>query len=225
MITRKCDCGQLASSNRAKYCQICKEVKTKERRRLDAVRFRKIHGSAVSRGIHCSSCKGIKEHQERGYCLACERARYKLRSKPECAICNALKDNLRDSYCNACKRQRAKTKSMLEGRRFKNPEGRKSTCSNCGREKDKSNLDSGYCMTCKIHTKKKNRHLRSPEQIMKDSARKIAYHTIKKGVLIKQPCEVCGEVKVDAHHDDYTKPLDIRWLCRKHHLAHHREIK
>ena len=40
--------------------------------------------------------------------------------------------------------------------------------------------------------------------------------------LVRKPCEVCGAIRVDAHHDDYSKPLDIRWLCRSHHLQHHR---
>lgn len=39
--------------------------------------------------------------------------------------------------------------------------------------------------------------------------------------LIRQPCEICGETKVHAHHDDYSKPLDVRWLCVKHHTLHH----
>ena len=36
-----------------------------------------------------------------------------------------------------------------------------------------------------------------------------------------QPCEVCGELEADRHHDDYDKPLDIRWLCRPHHIQQH----
>ena len=45
----------------------------------------------------------------------------------------------------------------------------------------------------------------------------------KKGLLRERPCEVCGELKVEAHHDDYTKPLDVRWLCKRHHADADRE--
>jgi hypothetical protein len=45
---------------------------------------------------------------------------------------------------------------------------------------------------------------------------------IKRGLLIKYPCEVCGDVNVEAHHDDYTKTYDVRWLCFKHHRLHHK---
>lgn len=38
-----------------------------------------------------------------------------------------------------------------------------------------------------------------------------------------QPCEVCGDPDTDRHHDDYSKPLAIRWLCRQHHISGHVE--
>jgi ribosomal protein S27AE len=46
-------------------------------------------------------------------------------------------------------------------------------------------------------------------------------YAIRYGKLLKQPCEVCGCSKVQAHHDDYSRPLDVRWLCVKHHNEHH----
>jgi len=44
---------------------------------------------------------------------------------------------------------------------------------------------------------------------------------IRNGTLIKQPCEMCGNHDVHAHHDDYSKPLNVRWLCHKHHMEVH----
>lgn len=41
----------------------------------------------------------------------------------------------------------------------------------------------------------------------------------------RPPCEVCGDPKSDAHHEDYSKPLEVIWLCRKHHAERHIEIK
>ena len=49
-------------------------------------------------------------------------------------------------------------------------------------------------------------------------------HAIRSGLIKKKNCEVCNEsYLVDAHHDDYNKPLNIRWLCRKHHKKFHKE--
>ena len=43
---------------------------------------------------------------------------------------------------------------------------------------------------------------------------------------LKQPCEVCSTLeKVQGHHEDYDKPLEVRWLCPKHHKARHKELK
>ena len=42
---------------------------------------------------------------------------------------------------------------------------------------------------------------------------------LRSGKLVKEPCEVCGAVRVHAHHDDYSKPLEVRWLCPLHHAA------
>jgi hypothetical protein len=50
-------------------------------------------------------------------------------------------------------------------------------------------------------------------------------NAIKNGRLIKQPCEVCGAKEVQAHHEDYSKPLEVNWLCVKHHNERHIEIR
>jgi hypothetical protein len=48
-----------------------------------------------------------------------------------------------------------------------------------------------------------------------------ADNAIARGRLIKQPCEVCGALEVHAHHDDYSRPMDVRWFCVQHHADHH----
>ena len=46
---------------------------------------------------------------------------------------------------------------------------------------------------------------------------------VRAGVIIKSPCEKCGYQPAQAHHDDYSQPLNVRWLCVKHHNEHHVE--
>lgn len=58
---------------------------------------------------------------------------------------------------------------------------------------------------------------RSEEPRLKHAARQIASHAVKMGRLGAEPCEVCGNINVQMHHDDYLQPLEVRWLCREHH--------
>ena len=56
-------------------------------------------------------------------------------------------------------------------------------------------------------------------------AHQAVHYAIKKGTLVKQPCSVCGSLKSEAHHEDYSKPLDVTWLCHKHHMHLHARIE
>jgi len=66
-------------------------------------------------------------------------------------------------------------------------------------------------------------HPMSEEQKKKDNCRSYAGTYLRRGKLKKSPCIVCGE-NAEMHHDNYDKPLEITWLCRKHHLEHHKHI-
>jgi len=53
-------------------------------------------------------------------------------------------------------------------------------------------------------------------------AQGIVNNSIRAKKLFKESCEVCGAKDTHAHHDDYLKPLNIRWLCAAHHSQWHK---
>lgn len=60
--------------------------------------------------------------------------------------------------------------------------------------------------------------LKYPEKYI---ARVLVGNALRDGKMSKMPCAVCGCQKAEAHHDDYSKPLDVMWLCHYHHRMRH----
>lgn len=58
---------------------------------------------------------------------------------------------------------------------------------------------------------------------IKERVRYLTRLAIARGELVPEPCEKCGDPHSMAHHDSYSleNPLDVRWLCKKDHEAHH----
>lgn len=85
----------------------------------------------------------------------------------------------------------------------------------------------------KIHPQKINREYARKrakdyrsifENRIKINARAKVRYALKIGKLKKMPCEICKKKnKVNAHHHDYSKPLNIQWLCTVHHSTFHRK--
>lgn len=64
--------------------------------------------------------------------------------------------------------------------------------------------------------------LYSREYVRSNPERAVAHNKVKYavrlGTLTALPCEICGTTTlVHAHHEDYSKPLDVIWLCPLHH--------
>ena len=64
----------------------------------------------------------------------------------------------------------------------------------------------------------------------KDNPEKHAAHQtvtnhVARGTLVRGECDVCGAKEVHAHHSDYSKPLNVRWLCPLHHKEVHYATK
>lgn len=80
------------------------------------------------------------------------------------------------------------------------------------REKSRKYRDEG-------RAKKQEKHGHTDQ--VKRLANTVAGNAIRDGRLIPQPCEVCGKKKTQGHHEDYSKPLDVVWLCTRHHADRH----
>lgn len=99
----------------------------------------------------------------------------------------------------------------------------KITCSKCGDDNDR--LPQRYCKKCHAANMRLTRPRHSElndEQRKKANTRAYSKELVRRGILIRMPCEICGDVKSEMHHEDYNKPHEVRWLCRSHHLLHHK---
>lgn len=67
------------------------------------------------------------------------------------------------------------------------------------------------------------RYRNSPQGKMKQQARAVVNHAIRDGKITKPvACMDCGMVtKLEAHHKDYSKPLDVDWICKHCHENRH----
>ena len=159
--------------------------------------------------IKCSTCKQEKNltefHRNKNMpsghsytCKACVKI-YKVEylKRPEA----------REKHYKRCKKY-MKTKKGLEAqRRYQRSEKGKLAAV-------KHRKTAGY-KKLRISRNKKN-ILSGKSKIQKMAQRK----------LVKKPCEKCGTTKmIHGHHEDYSKPLEVVWLCPLHHAMRHKEIR
>lgn len=130
-----------------------------------------------------------------------------------CTINKELEDfylhkRMADGHLNVCKEC---VKKMVRNR----------SRSERGRELDRKRNQTKKRKAKLIEYQRKRRAKLQKEY----KARGVVSTAIRKGTLIKGICEICGEVKVEAHHEDYNKPLEVKWLCGTHHRALHDQFK
>lgn len=63
------------------------------------------------------------------------------------------------------------------------------------------------------------------EQPTKYKAHAAVGRAVREGKLQRGSCERCGSLRVHGHHEDYSKPLEVMWLCPLHHKERHAELK
>jgi len=114
--------------------------------------------------------------------------------------------------CRTCKKSKPTTEYVADKKR---PDGLLTQCKICKRAKIQKWRDEHPGYNRKHVQRFKENH---PE---KRSAHLAIARALRAGTVIKQPCSICGEIKSESHHEDYSKPLDVIWLCRAHHAEHH----
>jgi hypothetical protein len=65
-------------------------------------------------------------------------------------------------------------------------------------------------------------HPLSAEARRKDITRSYAGVYKRRGLLVPERCQ-CGAGKTEMHHKDYSKPLQVQWLCRPCHQVEHQK--
>ncbi len=126
-----------------------------------------------------------------------------------------------DGHLNKCKSCAKKDVDEREKRLSKDPEWKEKELARHREKSARARVKNGDCKTPawrKAHKawEERNKH--------KKYAHGCVAKALKSGKLTRQPCEICNEPRVQAHHDDYSKPLDVKWLCIKHHAERHVEL-
>lgn len=130
---------------------------------------------------------------------------------------------------------------MLTGKRKRYPERRprvqrQCQIQTCGAlfmalEKDVARGGGKYCSkTCTGRAAASARTyvrgvipLNSNDPSHKKAARIVLNHAVRGGWLTRGECADIGEHrgKIEGHHPDYSKPLEVVWLCVRHHRSRH----
>ncbi len=138
--------------------------------------------------------------------------------------------------CSKCKVEQEKSEFY---KRKTNKDGLRYWCKTCDKKQatkwNKNNPEKHAFIL--YHWKKENpeknkkqqkkatsKYLADPANKIKLEARRQVKGALRNGRLTKEPC-FCGEVKMESHHKDYSKPLDVEWLCKKHHVEKERSLE
>lgn len=131
--------------------------------------------------------------------------------------------------CATCGKERELSEFYRDTKR---KDGYQTSCKDCVKERVKANYRRNReyyaeydkrrrlrpARKAKLMEYQRRRRERHPD---KYQANTMVANAIKSGRLIKEPCVVCGKTKAEAHHPDYSQPLDVVWMCRTHHMEHH----
>ena len=198
------DCGAVKENPNKGYCRACNRKRDNE--------WRLRTGQTKKHQTGLCPCGAERAPGNHSYCQPCAN-----KQSSEWRKLHGWKP---EEIERANELQRARYESVSKGRiRRKGTliNGVAVACRICDQ------LSEGWCEECDaLYEWRKIRYHTEDEFNLKAKVRALTRAYINAGKLARKPCEVCGDCKdVEAHHDDYDKPMDIRWLCNFHHHEHH----
>jgi hypothetical protein len=192
-----------------KTCSTCKETKKYEEfYRCSPPK----NGHRVNRDGYRSNCKACRTISQK----KCDEKHREKRISTRKAWEEKNKDKLRE-YVKAWK-DKNREKVRKANRLF----SRKRYYNNLERERQRC-VDWRKNNSEKLKRSEKYSYEKYPEKIR---ARSMVSCAIKNGYLTRPDnCSGCdsNKGKIEAHHPDYSKPLEVVWLCRKCHMSEHRK--
>ena len=139
--------------------------------------------------------------------------------KNKCPCCNIkfIKYRSNQIYCSKkCRKKEEKRRSTKRKRTVKYKE-----CLSCGKQFKTHTTPKNNKRYCAKKCRIKHQDIKYLE---KRKVRLKAQRKIK--ILKNQLCEHCKKEKAtDRHHEDYSKPLEIIFLCKKCHTKLHKKLK
>lgn len=109
-------------------------------------------------------------------------------------------------------------------RRYDDPDGLQRYCRRCSREKTRA-AQRRLRVSPEYRAAEVDHQIAAynsdPEYRERKIVRVQAYRAFARGVIRPAPCSVCGSPEVEMHHPDYSRPLEVEWLCRRCHMLEH----
>jgi len=122
--------------------------------------------------------------------------------------------------CRDCTRLRAKEYRAAKGERARSEDRARHV-----RDRDKRNA-ALRDLRARRPDPAANRQQKAKRLARTGGASRAVESALRGGLLDRGPCESAAgggcRGRIEGHHDDYNKPLDVRWLCVQHHNDWHR---
>ena len=117
-------------------------------------------------------------------------------------------------------------------------DGRLNKCKDCAKKDSDENykrkmLDPDFEIKERERSRMKSRKrvaegkqmIYARKKPIKLKAHSLVKSALTSGAIKKLPCQVCGKEKSEGHHEDYDKPIDVVWLCSRHHADRHIHLR